>query len=146
MPVYDFVCESCGWEFEDIYVQSADHEPLFCRDQKKEIVRIDFVDEIDEETGEEYGEEVEIVTEESGCASEVPLVRMIGAPSPPVLRVGKHGSAESKREEAVEKRKKLLKRSKDHEFKRGSKGSEERRAHLDKLKKNKVPIAGKFGF
>lgn len=86
------------------------------------------------------------VEEAPGCESKETLVRLIGAPAPPVVRAGKWGSPSSKREEAVETRKMHLKRSYDHEFRRGGKGVEERRARIDELKKQKVPIAGHHGF
>ncbi len=137
-PMFDFICEGCGWEHDDVYMASSDHDPIFCKDRKKKFVRID----VDEETGEE----VEIVTEEPGCDSEVPLERMIGAPSQPVVRVGKHGDPRSKKEQSINRKKRLLKRSYNHEFKKGSRGSEERREHLDNLKKKRVPIVGHSGF
>lgn len=141
MPLYDFSCEDCGWEYEDVYMSNSNHEPVLCRTMTKKVVRLD----VDEETGEEF----EFVSKETGCDSKEPLVRLIGAPAPPVIRVGKYGDPRTRKEESINKRRKLLKRSYDHEFKKGrvgKRGSEERRAHIEKLKKAGVPVVGKLGF
>ena len=148
MPLHDYHCDSCGWTFEDIYRHRSElKKPIQCADLMMKISHLQLDDEgfpmIDDD-----GEEIWYVTDESGCDSEDSLQRMIGAPAAMkrVKRVGKHGSKESRREEAVEKSKRLVKRSKDHEFKKGGKGVEARRERLEQLKKARVPIAGIKGF
>lgn len=134
MPIFDFVCEKCGMEHLDKYLTSSEiDEPQKCT-----------------ATGTVSGKVVvkrrgrSVAKKAKSCGGK--LIRLIGAPSPPKVHVGKHGDPRSKREQAHETKKKLLKRSYDHEFKKGSPGVEERRARIEQLKKQGVPVTGKHGF
>ncbi len=184
MPLYDFICESCGWEYDDVYLGTSEmNDEFYCSVMMRDVVHID----VDEETGEE----VEIAIKKRGCVGgrsvesletevlesleadeipdnklkeifeerleklldkhlrdEQPLIRKIGAPASMmrVNRVGEHGDPRTRKEESLQTRKRLLKRSYDHEFTKGGKGVDQRREVLDKLKKKKVPLAGHSGF
>ncbi len=126
MPIFDFQCEGCGWTYMDVYVSAGElGQPLYCI---------------------EFERETEVTVGMAVCDTGEPLVALMAAPAAPQIKVGRHAGTASKREDAHEKKKKMLKRSYNHEFKRGGKGVEERRAHIEELKKKKVPIPGHHGF
>ena len=120
MPIFDYYCEKCGTEYIDKYVSSGEaDQPIFCTFRKRPRVM------------KKKGRSVIRKVKQCGRV----LLRLIGAPAPPVMKVGKAAGEATRREAAIETKKKMLKRSYNHEFKKDSPGVEERRARIDQLKK-----------
>jgi hypothetical protein len=136
-PIYDFRCEKCGSDHLDKYVPSGEVNDVLICGRREGVDGKVLKKTYGTKNGKKYVK-TETIVDGKECGGK--LVKVMSVPAPPVMRVGRWGGPQAKREQSVAKKKKLLRRSYEHEFKRGGKGVDERRERIRDLRKKGVPL------